>query len=80
MRQVDFEHGSVGRNMVQSALPMLVAGCVGALLGCWAAGMVPQQWLSRLFGGLLLVLSVRELLACFKKNAPLHNPPHGGAN
>ena len=25
MRQVDFEHGSVGRNMVQSALPMLVA-------------------------------------------------------
>lgn len=62
------------------ALPMLVAGCVGALLGCWVAGMVPQQWLSRLFGGLLLVLSVRELLACFKKNAPLHNPPHGGAN
>ena len=25
MRQVDFEHGSVGRNMIQSALPMLVA-------------------------------------------------------
>lgn len=25
MRQVDFEHGPVGRNMVQSALPMLVA-------------------------------------------------------
>ena len=25
MRQVDFEHGSVGRNMLQSAVPMLVA-------------------------------------------------------
>lgn len=25
MRQVDFEHGPVGRNMIQSALPMLVA-------------------------------------------------------
>ena len=25
MRQIDFEHGSVGRNMLQSAVPMLVA-------------------------------------------------------
>lgn len=62
------------------ALPMLASGCVGALIGCWAAGLVPQQWLSRLFGVLLLVLSVRELVGCFKKNAHLHNPPTGSAN
>lgn len=62
------------------ALPMLWAGCLGALAGSCAAGSVPQLWLSRFFGALLLFLSAKELAGCFKKSAFLHKPPPKGTN
>ncbi len=74
-----FLHHRHGLVCWKLALPMLVAGCVGALAGCWAAGILPQQWLSRLFGILLLGLGLRELWGCFKKRPPLHNPTKPGA-
>ena len=61
------------------ALPLALAGCAGAALGCWAAGMVPRLWLSRLFGAMLAGLGLRELAACRKKPPSLYKPGSGGA-
>jgi len=43
------------------ALPALLAGGAGVLLGSWGAGLLPQLLLSRLFGALLLGLAARQL-------------------
>ncbi|MBR5559008.1 MAG: sulfite exporter TauE/SafE family protein [Oscillospiraceae bacterium] len=63
----------------RQALPMAVLGCIGALVGSWTAGVFPQQWTSHLFGVLLLVLGLRELLGCLQKNRFLHNSEESGA-
>lgn len=63
----------------RQALPLIIWSCLGALAGCWAAGLVPQLWLSRLFGALLLVLGLRELSGCLPKSAALHNSEDSGA-
>jgi uncharacterized membrane protein YfcA len=68
-------HGLVNWKL---ALPMLAVGCAGALAGCLAAPHIPHQWLSVLFGVLLLVLGLRELLSCLKKTPPLHNSADKG--
>ena len=57
------------------ALPALLAGLPGALAGVWAAGYLPQDWLRRIFGGLVLVLGARELWTAARQKGP--PPPVG---
>ncbi len=49
-----------------------ISGCVMAVLGSLLAAQMDTALLHRLFGGLLLYVGVRELLACRrkKKNSP----------
>jgi len=68
-------HGLVNWKL---ALPLLTAGCLGAVTGCVIAARVPHQWLSVLFGILLLGLGLYELLCCLKKRPPLHNSADKG--
>ena len=68
-------HGLVNWKL---ALPLLAAGCLGAVAGCLFAPHIPHQWLSVLFGVLLLVLGFYELLSCLKKRPPLHNSADRG--
>ena len=58
------------------ALPAIAAGLAGSLAGSWGAGLLPQEWLRRLFGGLVLALGVRELWAARKQ--PGGPPPPVG--
>ena len=62
----------------RTALPFILFGCLGSLLGSWTAGVLPQQWLNRCFGGLLIGMGLWELVSCLKKTAFLHNPADKG--
>lgn len=46
------------------AVPMSLAGFAGAVAGCLLAGYIGGQWLSKIFGGYILVIGLYEL---FKK-------------
>ena len=58
------------------ALPAIAAGLAGSLAGSWGAGLLPQEWLRRLFGALVLALGLRELWAARKR--PGGPPPPVG--
>ncbi|MDR3344819.1 MAG: TSUP family transporter [Oscillospiraceae bacterium] len=49
----------------KAALPIMAGGLLGVGLGVWLAGAVSAEWLSRIFGGFLLLLGLREF---FSKN------------
>lgn len=40
-----------------------IAGCITSPLASLAAGMIPMDWLRRLFGILLLILGIKELFS-----------------
>lgn len=47
----------------RAAIWCAVAGCVTSPLASFAAGVIPMDWLRRLFGVLLLILGTKELFA-----------------
>lgn len=59
---------------VKPALLLFLPALPGALLGVYLAGLLPGEWLRRIFALLLLVIGVRELMACKKKSTDLHKP------
>ena len=74
MRQVDFEHGSVGRNMLQSAVPMLVAQLFALLYN-----IVDRIFLGRIPGEGTMALAGVGL--CFPRaKAPWRWPASGSAS
>lgn len=48
-------------------LPAMIAGCISALLFSWISIVVDTMLLQKLFGGLLLLTGLRELLYKTKK-------------
>lgn len=47
----------------QAALWCALAGCITSPLASLAAGVIPVDWLRRLFGVLLLILGIKALFA-----------------
>ncbi len=43
------------------AVPMSCAGFLGAVLGCFLAGYIGGEWLSKIFGGYILFIGLYEL-------------------
>ncbi len=62
------------------ALFVIIPGTVGAILGSLAAGMLNSELISRIFGGLVLCMGLRELFSRHKKTDPLHNHKFPRAN
>ena len=50
----------------KKALPMIIAGVPFSLLGAFVCSQIPQTLLSKLFGGLIFVFGVREILSAKK--------------
>ena len=55
---------------VQSMLPAIVAGCIGAVLGTRLGEQLDTSLLKKGFGILLLLTGIREILWKPKKKAP----------
>ena len=45
------------------ALPAILFGLVGAFAGVWLSGMLDPSLLRKLFGGMLLLIGLRELFS-----------------
>ena len=58
----------------RTALLMALGGLGGIWMGAWAAGWLPEHWLRRMFGALVTVIGVRELLGGIRQ---LKNPQDG---
>lgn len=43
------------------AISMSLAGFLGAVLGCLLAGFIGGEWLSKIFGGYILIIGLLEL-------------------
>lgn len=51
-----------GNLELKKILPAIVSGCIAAALCSWIGTQIDQDILKKIFGGLLLVTGVRELL------------------
>lgn len=49
------------------AFATAISGIIGAIAGWYVSGLIENQWLSKIFAGLLLILGIREL---FSKKQP----------
>lgn len=58
------------------ALPSIPAGIAGVFVGSFLANMFGNELLSKLFGGFLLIIGIRELMA---KEQPGKNNPDTGS-
>ena len=47
----------------QAILPAVLSGIVGSLLGVWLSGTMNPELLQKLFGGLLLLIGLREIFS-----------------
>ncbi len=45
----------------KAAIPAAVLGVAGAWLGTYLSSLIDGYWLSKLFGGLLLIMGVMQL-------------------
>ena len=52
---------------VKKILPAVLAGCIAATAGSYCASVLDLSLLKKLFGGLLLITGIRELLYKEKK-------------
>ena len=50
-----------GSLRIRPLIPAIVSGCLAAILFSWIGTMVPQTFLRKLFGLLLLAAGIREL-------------------
>lgn len=51
-----------GKLDLKAVLPSILAGCAAAALGSWLSTQLELFWIRKLFGGLLLITGIRELL------------------
>lgn len=51
-----------GKLDLKAVLPGILAGCAAAALGSWLSTQLELFWIRKLFGGLLLITGIRELL------------------
>lgn len=47
---------------IKNVLPSVIAGCVAAALGSWLSFHLDVELLKKLFGGLLILTGIRELM------------------
>lgn len=64
----------------KTALPAILCGLAGAAGGCFLANFVGAGLLRKLFGGMLLLLGLWELLGPHKKKEKQPAAPQGGKN
>ena len=57
-----------GRLKLKKVLPAIIAGSIGATMGAMAGRWVDTSLLKKLFGGLLLLSGIREILYRPQKN------------
>lgn len=51
-----------GTICIKAIMPAIVSGCISVILACILGRWIPGYWLRKLFGILLLVIGIRELL------------------
>lgn len=51
-----------GTLKIRTVLPAIISGCTCALLGTWLNTQIDIGLLKKLFGGLLIITGIRELL------------------
>ena len=51
-----------GKLDLKAVFPGILAGCAAAALGSWLSTQLELFWIRKLFGGLLLITGIRELL------------------
>lgn len=59
-------HRKNGLVDLRLALPMILGGILGVAAGSLAAGMLSEELLGRLFGGLILIIGLRELWSAWR--------------
>ncbi|MEL7609538.1 MAG: sulfite exporter TauE/SafE family protein [Bacillota bacterium] len=62
-----FVHKKSGRLDLKSSVPLLIGGTIGAVGGSLVALCLTADWLRRLFGGFLLILSFVQFFSGEKK-------------
>ncbi len=60
-------HAKHGLIEFKRVLPYLISAIPGVMLGLYLTNIIDNSWLSKIFGGLLIFLGVRELISNFKK-------------
>ena len=63
-----FFHWKAGMLHLRLLWKPVLFGLAGALAGSLLSGVVPDEWLRKIFGGLLLVLGGKELIFGWKKD------------
>lgn len=48
-------------------LPIVVLGLVGAIIGLYLTNIINPQWLNKIFGGLLVIIGIKEIFIKDKK-------------
>lgn len=70
-------HTKNGLVQYKTALPMLLPGVAFSLLGALLAKVLPNAVLRRVFGGFLLILSIRSFLVNKKEKNGFYAPKKG---
>ena len=52
---------------IKKLLPAIISGCVAAVMGSWLSSILNIEILKKLFGGLLILTGIRELMYKSKK-------------
>ena len=60
-------HAKHGLIEIKRVLPYLVSAIPGVMLGLYLTNVIDNAWLSKIFGGVLIILGVRQLIENFKK-------------
>lgn len=63
---------------IRTGLLFALAGMIGAPLGTWLAGFIPDAMLMLAFGGLMIVVAVRLWQQASQPNLPITDCPPGG--
>lgn len=56
---------------VKKILPAVISGCIAAAVGSWICVQLDMERLKKLFGGLLILTGIRELM--YKKRPAIKN-------
>lgn len=60
-------HARHGLINLKRVLPYLLSAIPGVMLGLYLTNIISNVWLSKIFGAVLILLGVRELISNFKK-------------
>ena len=51
-----------GNVQLEAAVPYLLPGAIGSMLGAWLLGKIPNKWLQRIFGIFMIWAGIRLLI------------------